>query len=445
LAYPVIIFHATEGSDTAASGAGPAVAVTGTASAHTGGVASTTITFTNSPDLSGVATDGSAVLWMKTASGRQFFGGITAVDNTVKTVTTPDSVAIAAGSAVDWAIGGKRASMGHADNLTLPTANGVKPGWEIVTETDQTIGASWVVGISGAANNQIVLRGEGTQPTINSTVGSGVYPFNFLSIANWRIKNLKFTCSNAATNRAYIYMRGAMLAFEDCTFGDPVNRVYVALGNDGGGGYVSVNGCIFQDTIYDAIRAEAGQFMITGCLFRNTQSTFGPSPSVLMVNDCVFYGSTTAAAISGTGLINFKNCTIHGNSGNGLDFSGATPRLLNLLGNNITSNGLYGVKVTAGQSGIVADFNNFGTGATANTSGARLNIAPGPNDLAVDPQYADAANGDFRVGTNLKAQGYPQYIGAVRSYVDVGAYQREEQGGGTTITGVSKSRIIGGV
>ncbi len=62
MALPTIIYDAVGGSDTAASGAGPATAVTGTAAAHTSGSASTTIEFTNSPDLSGVATDVYAVM-----------------------------------------------------------------------------------------------------------------------------------------------------------------------------------------------------------------------------------------------------------------------------------------------------------------------------------------------------------------------------------------------
>jgi hypothetical protein len=50
---PSFVFNNSTGSDTAASGAGPSSAVTGTAAAHTGGSASTTITLTNSTDLSG--------------------------------------------------------------------------------------------------------------------------------------------------------------------------------------------------------------------------------------------------------------------------------------------------------------------------------------------------------------------------------------------------------
>src|SRR5574343_971677 len=108
MALPNIVFNASTGSDTAASGAGPASAVTGTAAAHTNGSASTTITLTNSPDLSGVATDGSHCLWMDTASGRQF-SKITGADDAANTVTVEDSFNIASASAVNYAIGGKRA------------------------------------------------------------------------------------------------------------------------------------------------------------------------------------------------------------------------------------------------------------------------------------------------------------------------------------------------
>lgn len=105
MARPILNYDAISGSDTAASGAGPATAITGTGAAHTNGAASTTITLTNSPDLSGVAVD--HVLWMDTASGRKF-SKITAVDDGADTVTVEDSFNIGSGSAVDYAIGGER-------------------------------------------------------------------------------------------------------------------------------------------------------------------------------------------------------------------------------------------------------------------------------------------------------------------------------------------------
>src|SRR3954470_959504 len=103
MALPTIAINSGTGSDTAASGAGPATALSGTGAAT---AASTTVTLlTDNPDLSGVATDGSAVIWVGSSSGRQF-AKITGVNNTagVKTVTVSDAFANTE-SGKNWGIG----------------------------------------------------------------------------------------------------------------------------------------------------------------------------------------------------------------------------------------------------------------------------------------------------------------------------------------------------
>ncbi len=69
MAYPTIIFNATSGSDTAASGAGPSTAVTGSSATVNGGDPGTVLDLDGTPDLSGVATDGSGAIFLGTWSG----------------------------------------------------------------------------------------------------------------------------------------------------------------------------------------------------------------------------------------------------------------------------------------------------------------------------------------------------------------------------------------
>jgi len=109
------------------------------------------------------------------------------------------------------------------------------------------------------------------------------------------------------------------------------------------------------------------------------------------------------------------NNTIHNNAQSGIylhqDYKIMRSVIMN---NNITQNGAYGIDCAVGSttlndSMIVGKFNNnnFGTGGTANASGPYHNLSGGSNDLTVDPQYTNAAAGDFSVGTNVKAKGYP--------------------------------------
>jgi hypothetical protein len=84
------------------------VLASGTASAHTGGSASTTVTLTGGPDLSGLivannsSEDWRAYLWMNVNGGR--WSQLTAFDNTAKTVTGNISFNVASGSPVNYRI-----------------------------------------------------------------------------------------------------------------------------------------------------------------------------------------------------------------------------------------------------------------------------------------------------------------------------------------------------
>ena len=72
----------------------------GSAAAHTGGVSSTTVTLTNSPDLSAIPTDRSATILLGSS-----LRVITGVDDGANTVTIESAINIAEGSAVDYNIG----------------------------------------------------------------------------------------------------------------------------------------------------------------------------------------------------------------------------------------------------------------------------------------------------------------------------------------------------
>jgi hypothetical protein len=135
-----------------------------------------------------------------------------------------------------------------------------------------------------------------------------------------------------------------------------------------------------------------------------------------------------------------SGCTIDGNTGDGIDMSTASVGQNTVIKNcNITGNGGYGINGHSTLDLLIGwhDYNNYGTGGTANTSGARNNLTAGTNDLAVDPSYTNVGSNNFSVGTSVAAKGYPvggtTYLGANKSatysYVDIGAAQRVEASG----------------
>lgn len=441
MAYPTIVFNSSTGSDTAASGAGPAVAVTGTCAAS---ASSTTVTFQGSPDLSGVATDGSAAIFISGIG----FDRITAVDDVAKTVTIDTALTIGAGTA--FAIGGKRATLNNTESRRLfaatvsPTASGIKGLWTVEIETDQTLTSLLsCTAASTLSTGFITIKGTGqTRPVINqSTDYQNI--FSSISVSSLFVKwsFLKFTQSSV--NKALAIGLGAGLnVFENCVFGDSTNKLSNAIARQGGAPGLVCYNCQFVYCTGVAITATSfGQYgsRIINCIFDSNQSAISSTIATVIMDSCIIANSTSDGIVLGnTGAGNnfIKNCTIHNNAGDGIDVSANlfSPNDVSVINCNITKNGGYGINAISGTQFMNLLHNNYGTGATANTSGAINNYSLGSGDIQVDPQYADAANGNYAIGANLKSKGYPKFdvpIGissSTYSFVDIGAAQAK--GGG---------------
>src|SRR5687768_12899499 len=117
MALPTIIFNNSTGSNTAASGAGPSTALSGS-QARTPTSGGTRLGLFDATDLSGVLVDGSAVVYCAQASARKF-SKVTAVKNTQQ-VTTGNTTAA---SAVVTGIG-STSGMAAGDLVTITNAGG---------------------------------------------------------------------------------------------------------------------------------------------------------------------------------------------------------------------------------------------------------------------------------------------------------------------------------
>jgi len=151
------LFNNASGSDTAASGAGPTTALFGTAASYSGSV----FTLDGTPNLSGVATDGSHVIWVQTSTGRQFFT-INAVDDGANTVTVDDAPA-GTTTGLTWGLGGKRQTVGNTDSRLLFSTD-AKAGWTITLEDDQPALTSVLVCTAkgDTTNGPIIFQGDST-------------------------------------------------------------------------------------------------------------------------------------------------------------------------------------------------------------------------------------------------------------------------------------------
>lgn len=451
---PTVQINAGTGSDTAASGAGPATAVTGTAAAHTGGVSTTTITFTNSPDLSGVAQDGSAILWLLTASGRQFTR-IDTVDNTAKTAVVANSFTIGSGSAVNYAIGGKRATIDNVNTRTLFGSAGAGAGWTIEIQDAQTLTSAVVCAMAGSfASADIFVVGTGSPgPVITQTANAACFRLTGSLGHHWRNLQLKNSNGTKTSADGFAMEGTTLLTIEACVLGDRANTNNLRSGLryvSGAGSFLMIDCelcyCTSDGAFIDSSSSYGARMF--GCVFHhnaghglNVGNTAAP---FLALEDCIFAKNTGDGLFASNGVLNgsIGRCTFDGNS-DGMDISaGASPSTYLLVHScQFTNNGAYGLRGHANSDRLVSmvNYNNF----FGNTTAARLNISAGADDQAVDPGYVDAANLDYRISAGTKALGWPastRKLGAnpstgTTTYVDIGAAQRQEQG---------VARIIGG-
>ena len=174
--------------------------------------------------------------------------------------------------------------------------------------------------------------------------------------------------------------------------------------------------------------------VLFGCYIHdNTTNGFSAASSVVPTLLFCIIETNASHGLSGTtGMFGVYNCTINGNTGvatDGINMTTPGNSLYRMFNTIISNNGDDGVEATDGDNALV-DYNNF----YGNAGSARVNFPTGENDIALDPTFTNAAGGNFAVGTNMKAAGFPGLFpsGTSTGYLDIGAVQRQEGGGATS-------------
>lgn len=155
--------------------------------------------------------------------------------------------------------------------------------------------------------------------------------------------------------------------------------------------------------------------------------------------------------------IKISNVTVDANLGHGIvmttDNAVAMTQIKNANVTNHVTAGKFGIYANNSRTAAVndvlkslIDYNNLYNNNGA-VGGGYQGLTAGSHDTNLDPQYTNAAGGDFSVGTNLKAKGFPGAFpsgGGISTtgYLDIGAAQRQEAGGGG---GMIMSRLQAGM
>lgn len=423
MAFPTILVNSASGQDFY-SGAGPATPVSGSNASFS--VA--TVTLDGSPDLSGVATDGSHVLYMQTSTGVRFFK-ITAKNAGAFTVdVTPNPAGTSTGRS--WAIGGKRATIGATFSLYLfdnaGGAGDAMPGWTVEMESghSEVIAASHIFRRAGdATSGPITLRGTlgaSVKPLLTfSNNGICLYLGAYNQLRDFELRNTNATKTaseavrsigatgvscrgltiNHATNKFWrgIVPQAAMCIIDSCKIGNTVS--YAIYASSGG----SVSMQITYNEIYsigaDAINLGSDAFL--GMVRGN------------LVHDITGIGIAVNPGNSNVVRIVLERNTVDTCSSDGIKFVGTNIGYEGLVieNNIISNNGGYGLNfatITAlalNGYGVIVRNNDFYN----NTSG-KYNPADivSENEQTANPQFV--GGGDYSIGTNLKELAYPTAV-----------------------------------
>lgn len=455
MALPTILFNTSTGSDTAASGAGPSTALTGSSASTSGD--GLTVTLDGSPDLSGVATDGSHVIYLAdTTAGARNFGKITAVDNGAKTVTVSNAFGVSL-SGKSWAIGGKRATVGHTDSVKLLENNNASgdamPGWIVEMESGhtETIGATIEIKRAGdETDGPIVWRGTlgaATPPIVsfsNNGVAIDLWNTQYKVIEHFELRNTNATktasrafsdqgstraiirnmkCSHASDNFWKVISDWRNVLISHCDFGFTASDV-VTRSTAASTQLVIINNCWIHD-------GGGAGITCTGAL------SHGMACLNNLITDNAGAGIIDTHVASGITHSYFLGNSIANNTGNGLTFSGDAEGMI--IDNLFSGNGGYGVSIgSLTVEKLQACLHMMRNNAFyANTSGKYesnlTDLSASELVLTADP-YVNAAASDYSVndtaggGAELRSKEYA--IGSASGQFPFRQWVADSFGGG---------------
>lgn len=255
-------------------------------------------------------------------------------------------------------------------------------------------------------------------------------------LSGWQVSNCKFKITGASANGAVAGDGINVLSVSSCIidqngFDTPgVQNCSVLSGN-----YFMNSGSAAAGTL-DAATFIGFNPYIVGNLFDSWKGICIHTSEMGTIASNIIANCALSAIVLEQGNASYRTYvignTIYNAGQDGIKIITANGLLTSCLTNNIIANcGGYGINATVGNTALndrtfslAPDYNDIFNC----TSGAYNNMSAGPHDLAIDPQFTNAAGGDFSVATNLKAKGFPStFLNALTtSYVDTGAAQRQE-------------------
>ncbi len=373
-----ILFNSSTGSDTAASGLGPASAVSGSGASTTG--ASAVVT--------GIVTTGVSagdLLWVQSSSARQF-SVVASVDS--GTQVTCDDVFANTESSRTWAIGGKRATFDDSSSRAIFADSAA--GIVVETESNQTLNSSLVVSMTGTVDNITTIKGSTGAEVITQAGAADVFTFQGGYIS---LEDLLFELTGTGNHHVAKFVNHNY-NFSNIVAEHPTNNFHSFFDGGGYGNNSSFYNCVVGYTTGYGVTLNAmSNSVFTNCLFHSNSlyGFYGNRASTLI--NCVFANNILQGSLIASSNSRYMGCVWYGN-GSG---SGVRPAVGLYTGDSIT-NSIFVNNVQDAISGSsttrYGQIANNAFYGNANEFTNPLSQAYGSTTLTADP-FTDAANFDF--------------------------------------------------
>lgn len=225
-----ILFNNSTGSDSQASGLGPATAIYGSNASLNGSIVDV------SADISFININPGDLIYCDTSTGRKF-SVIMMVDATTFEIYTDDSWPTESG--VSWAIGGKRATFDNASSRRLFAEDTIFM-CRVQTETDQALTSP--LGGNGAIV-KVIATGTSHKVITISGVGNAMFHGGWFRLQNFKLEaldNNPLLFSDATSGTT-------VLRCQDCVVGHPTNSFSTICSSSSGSRISFLSGTVVQN------------------------------------------------------------------------------------------------------------------------------------------------------------------------------------------------------
>lgn len=430
--------------------------------ANGGWVDSTGVFTAAGANLSGVSVGMFASVHLDAATVGVFIGRITAVNDTLDTITvsltaksgTPPTTGVTGRSiVVGGVLKGPDAAQGFPFGFvesTMTNAAGDFPRVNLKNNAQYNITSGITHGNAGPIRfkGYTTAPGDGGKATIDGGTSGASYALLTITAANIDLEDIVFA-NNGATGTAH----GLVLGATECM----ARRIVVH--DIRGIGILSTiaGGMIDECEAYACNTSNSSEFagitttspstILTRC-FSHDNSGSNSSGFRLAFGVAIFCiadsnGSHGFNSITTDRDFFLIGCDSYNNAGHGAHVVNTSGALLVVHNSNFVKNGGYGINCSGAGASNGAIVNcGFGAGTQANTSGqtnglSAINVQGSVTYPANVTPWVDPANGDFRIdlaaaqgaGRGSFTQTQAGYAGTI-GYPDIGAAQSQDAAGG---------------